>query len=251
MAARSRATEEQLGSLSSQFESIMAADREVCRQLRREVDEMQDELRHMLDLRSQVERQLMDAQQSEAKVSNQSSQLEGKLDEAKRRLGDVRESRRAMNLDSLSLRRDRTHCEEELAFLRRMAEDEAYSLEASRQANSLLEKSYQELEGHTEVLERQRRTLAQQVQQERDLVRQEERGSAALRNNLEQLRRQQATNDASRQEVLDRHQLTRDLQTLGRPAAAGRGMVQPPGGHSWAQNIAIKKAASPAAVSAS
>lgn len=238
--------QEQLRSVSAQFESIIAADREVCKQLRREVDELDDEMRHMRELSNQVHQQLQQQKEDQGRLASQHSNLESCLDEARRRLAELRDSRRAMNLESLSLRRDRSHCEEELGFLKRMSEDEAESLEVARLANILLEKSCLDLEGHAEVLETQRRALAQQVYQERDLVRKEERGNAELRNKLGQLRRHQAINDASRREAEIRQQRIREMQGAGRFAPGGRSALEPASGHSWAQTLVGSRSAAAA-----
>merc|ERR1711957_366996 len=111
---------------------------------------------------------------------------------ARRRLAELREERRAVNVDSLSLRHDRLHCQEELEFMQSIGENELQVLQIGLQANQQLERSYTDLEAHTEVLEKQRRSLTHQVQEEKDMVRQEERHNAELRNRLEQMRRQQA-----------------------------------------------------------
>jgi len=231
------AFQEQLRAVSTQFESIIAADHEVCRQLRREVDELQDELRHMSELSNQVQQQLEQQRQDYGRLTSQRGDMESRLNEARRRLANLRDSRRAMNLESLSLRRDRTHCEEELGFLKQMAEEEAQTLDVAGRSNILLEKSCLDLEGHAEVLETQRRSLAQQVHQEQDLVRREERSNAELRNKLVQLRRQQAINDAGRREVEVRQQRVREMQGGGRFAPGVRSALEPAKGHSWAQTL--------------
>merc|ERR1719401_2252949 len=114
-----------------------------------------------------------------------------------------------------------------------MAVDEDRMLETTHQANLFLQQTYQELEGHTEVLEIQRRSLVAQVKEERELVKQEERSNAELRNRLEQLRRQQAAAVSARRE---RERLTRQMQDQAR---------HPPSGHSWARSIGVPSGHAP------
>jgi len=240
------ASQEQLRSVSVQFESIIAADHEVCRQLRREVDELQDEMRHMRELGNQVQGQLQQQREDQGRLASQHTTLESRLNEARRRLTELRDSRRVMNLESLSLRRDRNHCEEELGFLKRMSDDEAQSLEVARRANILLERSCLDLEGHASALEAQRRVLAQQVHQEQEMVRKEERSNAELRNKLGQLRRQRAIKDASRREAEIRQRQIREMQGAGRFAPGGRSMLEPDKEHSWAQTLVGSRSAAAA-----
>lgn len=233
----SERVQSQLRNLAGHFDSIMAADREVSRQLRREVDELQDELRHMREVRGQLQQRLHEERSAAGSVADQCAQLEASVSDARRRLADLREERRAVNLEGLSLRRDRLHCSEELQFMQDMMTDEEQMLETVYHANNFLDKSQNDLELHTEVLERQRRNLLQQVSKEKELVRHEERQNAELRNRLEQLRRQQAAQAVERREAILREQKIREMQEHGRLASRPLSL---PSTHTWAQTIAAQ-----------
>lgn len=231
----------QLSGAISQFESMITADREVSRQLRREVDSMDEELRRVREAHDQMERQMKQEQLEAQRLVEQRRQLERQLQDTKNRLGNLREDRRAANLESISLRRDREHFGEELAFLRRMAEDEDKTLEVVRRANQFLEKSCQDLEDHTTKLEQQRKELLQQVAAEKQLKQSEERQNAEMRNQRDRTRREQAQFVAERREMHMREMRVQEMQNNGRPdPRRGVGLEAPrPDGsnHSWAHSV--------------
>eukprot|EP00927_Polykrikos_kofoidii_P017222 TRINITY_DN1781_c0_g1_i2.p1 TRINITY_DN1781_c0_g1~~TRINITY_DN1781_c0_g1_i2.p1 ORF type:complete len:972 (+),score=146.35 TRINITY_DN1781_c0_g1_i2:205-2916(+) len=215
------------------FESVIAADRAVSRQLRREVDDLEVELQQIRDAQQQLERQLQHEQQEAERLAQQRRQLEGQGQDAKRRLAELRDDRRQVNLESISLRRDRCHFAEELTFLKRTAEDEEKTLEVIRRANQFLDKSYRDLEIHTEQLETQRKELLQEVNKEKDLVRAEERQSAEMRNRLDRMRREYASTVSEKREANLREQRVREMQADSPPAARlGDGNC-----HSWAHKV--------------
>merc|ERR1712151_928323 len=113
-----------------------------------------------------------------------------------------------------------------------------------QEANQYLQRTFNELEAQTGILEQQRRELVQQVVNEKDLVRIEERQSAELRNTLERVRRQHNAAVAERRESNLREQRIIEMQSDGdvrlptdrRP----RETVQKQG-HSWAAALTESK----------
>jgi len=202
-----------LSSVRSHFEAVIQADQAISRGLKREVDELEDELRQTSDVRTQLDQTLRREKQSGALLEEQRRELERQLQSSKQRLVDLREDRKAVNLESISLRRDREHFAEELKFLQRTAEDEEQTLETMRRSNTYLEKSYQNLESHTVQLELQRKEILEQVASEKETMRQEERQNAELRNKLERMRREQAASTAGYQEAHHREQQLREMQS--------------------------------------
>eukprot|EP00747_Dinoflagellata_sp_TGD_P091801 gnl/TRDRNA2_/TRDRNA2_165190_c0_seq2.p1 gnl/TRDRNA2_/TRDRNA2_165190_c0~~gnl/TRDRNA2_/TRDRNA2_165190_c0_seq2.p1 ORF type:complete len:862 (-),score=165.77 gnl/TRDRNA2_/TRDRNA2_165190_c0_seq2:154-2529(-) len=232
---------DELSTVLRDFEVVIEADRAVSRQLRREVDTLEEELRHTRDTRDQLEQQVRNDQSRSEGFLETRRKLERELQEAKRRLAELRDDRRAVNLESISLRRDREHFAEELAFLQRMTKDEEQALEAMRRSNVYLEKSYKGLEAHTAQLERQRKEVLQQVAKEKDLIRQEERYNAEMRNKLERMRREHVQAVNGRREADLREQTLRVMQTDGpSPAPLMDNSSSRPsrgGPHSWAGAI--------------
>merc|ERR1719195_666572 len=114
-------------------------------------------------------------------MNEQQRQIERQVHEAKQRLNVLCADRRAVNLESLSLRRDRGHFTEELAFLQKTVEDEEQTLGVIRGTNNFLEKSYHDLNAYSVVIEQQWRDILQQLSQEKELVRSAERQNAEMK----------------------------------------------------------------------
>eukprot|EP00929_Paragymnodinium_shiwhaense_P090670 TRINITY_DN50824_c0_g1_i1.p1 TRINITY_DN50824_c0_g1~~TRINITY_DN50824_c0_g1_i1.p1 ORF type:complete len:845 (+),score=163.50 TRINITY_DN50824_c0_g1_i1:64-2598(+) len=229
---------EELGHVLADFESVVAADRAVARQMEREVVDLEEELRHVNEARQQLERQVQQERRDAERTTDERSKLEQQMADSRRKLADMREDRRALNLESISLGRDRAHFSEELSFLRRLAGDEAKSLEIILAANQLLERSCQDLEVHTAQLEVQRKELAQAVIAEKELLRQNERQNAELRNRLERARREHAAFLAERREASKREMTLRTMQSHYDNLPRQYQLQMPPQGvHSWAHSV--------------
>lgn len=216
---------EEIAAIVANFEAVIAADREASRRLQREVDDLEGELRQVHKELDQLEQRAQHDRRDGEDMVEQRRQLERQLREAKQRLAELHEERRTVNLEGISLHRDRKHFSEELAFLRHMGDDEEQALEAIRRANHFLEKSYRDLEVHTEQLEQQRACLLREVANERELVRQEERQTAEMRTRLERMRREQVAAATDRREAYAREQKVRAMQgdvvPPPRPVAGG------------------------------
>merc|ERR1712062_824190 len=103
-----------------------------------------------------------------------------------------------MDLESLSLHRDRRHLAGEQAFLQQMTIDEETTLSVLGRANKFLERSERELEAQVELLERERRDLLREAGREKDLLQAAERQNAELRGRIERLRRDALLDAAER-----------------------------------------------------
>mmetsp|Transcript_112243 Transcript_112243/g.312358 ORF Transcript_112243/g.312358 Transcript_112243/m.312358 type:complete len:240 (+) Transcript_112243:60-779(+) len=216
------------------FEALIAADRAVLQQLRCEVDGLDSELRVLHDAGRQLGRQLQRQREEGDVLDVQQRELEGRLQAARQCLDGACDDRRAASLEAVSLRHDREHCREELAFLQRTSGEEARLLEAIWRANELLERSNDELAAETGALERQRRELLQQVAEERELKRIQERETAELRSRLERMRREQAAAFERHKEARAREQRIQDMKCdkLQWPVAVDRGANRE--GNTWA-----------------
>jgi len=235
--SKERERREQLSNIVGQFECVIAADKAVSRQLRREVDALEEELRHIREAKDQMEKHVSQDTRDAERLASQRTDLERQMEDGRRRLGEQREDRRAVNLESISLRRDREHFADELAFLKRTFEDEERTMEVLQKANNFLEKAYHDLELHTVTLERQRKDLLSQVQQEGDLVRKQERQNAEMRNHLQRLRREQNTDNETRREASMREMAIREMQSDGPPVPAYVPAAAAGDSHSWAQRV--------------
>mmetsp|Transcript_85979 Transcript_85979/g.199917 ORF Transcript_85979/g.199917 Transcript_85979/m.199917 type:complete len:270 (+) Transcript_85979:47-856(+) len=197
------------------FESLIAADREVLKQLWREVESLDSELKALQDSNRQLGNQVNDQRREEDSLVEEQRLLVARLQTTKEHLGSICDDRRAVNLEALSLRHDREHFQEELVFLQQTAEEEGQMFEVISRANDFLQKSVCELTSETEVLERERRELLQQMASERELNRVQERETAQLRCMLERMRREQATRSERHREASAKEQRIQDLKANG------------------------------------
>merc|ERR1712007_173280 len=205
------------------------------------VDEREDELQQVREVLMQYQRQVQSAQRDGEHLLDQRRQLDRKVADMKDQLSELHDARRSMNLKSVSMRRDCAHFMGELKFLQNMSEQEERSLETLRSSNQILEKACRSLEVHIEQLERQRKEVIVQVAQDKDIVRQEERYNAEMRNQVERMQREKAAAAAGRREAHLRESKLREMQSHGPerlPVSDGRPRhPQLIEGHSWAHQL--------------
>lgn len=240
--------EREISKACEHFNAVIEADKAVSRQLRSEVDKLEDEHRQLRDEQNHFSEQVRRERQQCEQMSAEKQRLEHQLQEVKNRLDVLRDHRRAVDLESISLRRDREMFSDELSFLQRMAKEEEITLECLRNTNADLERSYIGIEGQNESLEKERRHLVEQVSEERRLVQLEERQNAEIRTRVERLRRELGSEQQSRREEFEREKRREEMQrgidtstaldsrhlpSSARVTAAGTYT-----GHSWAGIIA-------------
>lgn len=169
------------------FHSVVGIDKNISSRLRDEVSRLDRELRRIEELDVQLERQVAQETQESERLQKEKQHLDGQLAEAKHALSTLREDRKSAHLEGLSLRRDRVHLEDELAFLRKMAEDEEETLSVLKGTNQYLEHSYRELEANAQLLDQQQKELIEQIARERDQSRGHQRHISELQHTLERL----------------------------------------------------------------
>lgn len=157
-----------LSGVIAHCEAMMAADRGVSQQLRREVDDLDIELRNSLDTNRQLGEQILQGQHQMEGLMAQQQQLEEELHHAKGQLRRFHADIRGANVQRTAMRRSRSHLAEELEYLKQMVEEEERSLEKYNQANSFLEKSCRDLKAHATMFEWQKDQLRQDFHKERE-----------------------------------------------------------------------------------
>lgn len=151
---------------------------------------LEEELKHLRDVAEQIEREVRRGRKEADRLLDQKSESEKQLGYMRSRIQELKEEQRAVNLEQISLRRDRDHYTDEVAFLRRLADGENEEVTSLKQFNLYLEKSYQNMEAHTAELERGRKEVREQIKDEKDRIRKEERETAEMKNKLELMRRE-------------------------------------------------------------
>ncbi|CAE7452665.1 CARNS1 [Symbiodinium natans] len=218
-------TEHTLRELSRRFQKVLSADKEVCQQISEEMAMLEKELARLEETTLQVENQYRQDSQANDRLAEEAQQLQHKVAEAQQRLLELRDDCRALNLESLSLRRDRNHLVEELGFLQRSLDDEMHTLHALEQMNANFQAFHDDMEANAELLLHQRKELMGQVSKERELSRQDARQNNELRNLLERRKREQAVfaSGGSRQSATPKDSAVQSAQS---PAISSD--------HSWA-----------------
>merc|ERR1719149_47583 len=103
MEAQRRA--EQIDSAMKRYKAIADADAAVSQTVSKEVNEMENELRHIRETRNQLGQQVQRTRQDMERSSQERKDLERRLEDSKERLADIREDRRATDLDGVSMKR--------------------------------------------------------------------------------------------------------------------------------------------------
>ncbi|CAK9081663.1 Epidermal growth factor receptor substrate 15 homolog [Durusdinium trenchii] len=153
------------------LQSVLEKDRHLAQQLRKEVDQLDKDLR--LDLHGQVSCFPLSKNDSKEieKLRHHSQALQRDLEEGQRRLSELREARSVANQESLTLRRDQDHLLQELKFLRHMAEEEEELIILLQNSNQYLETSCGNLETNSQDLQRQISTEQEQLDREKKELR--------------------------------------------------------------------------------
>jgi len=171
------------------FHNLASADQAVSQNLRVEVDELDGELARLSEKFVEFDRQVQHEQRAFQQLEHERHRLEAQHREMRQRVGALQEQRRKMDLECLSLHRDRKHLAGEQAFLQQMAIDEEATLSVLGRANKFLERSERELEAQVELLQRERRELVHEAGKEKELSQAAKRQNAELRGRIERLKR--------------------------------------------------------------
>jgi len=179
-----------IGQLNNHFQAILEADRSYNRYLRTDMESKEAAAQKTHQDQGHLEGDTQREQQVIEQMLGQRQQLEAELARQRQLLADMHEERRGVDMEAISLRKDRDHFAEELAFLQRLLHEEEQHLAIVNNVNLTIERSYQALETHTGQLDHQRKELLGQVEMEKEAVKQEEKDNAELRHKLERMHRQ-------------------------------------------------------------
>lgn len=229
------ADERSLQELARRFQRTLAADREVSKQISQEMQVLAQELRMVQDAAQQVEQQNAQEAQQQQQLDGEQKSLTQQLAEQQQRLMELRDEGRALNLENLSMRRDRKHLSEEVEFLQTTVGSERRALESLDHMNHIFDSYNKEMEATAELLTRQRKELP--VAKEQQQLRQEERQTNELRNLLERRKREHASLVAQQHELHQKHQLIRAMQSDDIVAVSALKTTAPPEKHSWAASL--------------
>jgi len=226
---------------ASAFEAVLAADREVTEDLRREVEHLRELLRAEQDNGLSLEREVRGLYEEKQRLVMEAKQLSAAHHQGMARLAAIREEHRSIDVDEASLHTDRSQAAEELAFLQQKVDDDLNTVVFFSKANDRLERHNKELALQMATLEMERKNLSREAQLDLQAAKREERQLAELRNRADQLRRskvalhQQSHQARSREDYL--REVRRGTAASSPSLQAQKPQAQPAGSHSWASHV--------------
>jgi hypothetical protein len=179
-----------IDTLKTQFRAMLEAERILLRRAQKDADEIEDELERTADAASQLQQDLRREREERSHRVEVQRKLERQVVQAKGRLADLRETRKAAHVDDVSFWRDREHFTQELTLMRNTFEEESILLDKMKSANDCLERAYKAHNEHARQLETQRKEVLEMMERETRLLQRDERSTEEARAALERLRRE-------------------------------------------------------------
>ncbi|CAK9084478.1 unnamed protein product [Durusdinium trenchii] len=170
------------------LQSVLEKDRHLAQQLRKEVDQLDKDLRRLQALDVELEQLHSQDSKEIEKLRHHSQALQRDLEEGQRRLSELREARSVANQESLTLRRDQDHLLQELKFLRHMAEEEEELIILLQNSNQYLETSCGNLETNSQVLNQIHTDLQRQISTEQEQLDREKKELRDFQGQLDNLK---------------------------------------------------------------
>ncbi|KAF4672648.1 hypothetical protein FOL47_000278 [Perkinsus chesapeaki] len=171
------------------LESAIEEDKRLSKELTESIDGGNEELQHILDMCGQLEvensRLNVDVKVKESQLNDLKRQTEEETDELDR----VNKQRREVNLEQISLRRDRAHLEEEIKHLQSLLDDGTASIALLSQQQMQLQNQVESIESQTRQSDGERRKAAEEHKSEVSRLREEQSQTSAVMSDYSQLER--------------------------------------------------------------
>jgi len=221
---------------------LVESDKRLARLIRQDVDELEAELKHVSDACRRVQRETSQLQREANRHAQHRSDLEKRLDEVRMRHKELSADRQQASLGNISLARDRQHYAAELVFLRTVAQAHQEDIDGYRTMIGSLETSFRNGDAVVQGLERQRKDLQQQVQEEKDRIKKIEHENAEQQTQYDQMVRQEQvhlTRRSEQEEIKARIASFQSSSQRPAPGALAPGIERDaaPTQHSWAFSI--------------
>jgi len=171
------------------LEVLIEADKVLSQSLRRDVDELDEELTRLEEACRFEEREAMRERGETDRIGQEREHLTQQLSASQRQLAELKVEHEGIVLENVMLRCDHDHFAKEASFLRRLLDEGQRDAEALRQSIEYLETSNRSLVAHTKSLEEARREVLETVRVEKDLLRKEREEAEFAKKALEALRR--------------------------------------------------------------
>jgi hypothetical protein len=170
------------------FEVLIEADKIILQSLRRDVDELDDELTRLEEACRFEERETMRERVECDRIGQEREHLTQQLSAAQRQLSELKEDHEGIVLENVMLRCDHDHFSKEASFLKRLLDEGTRDAQALQQSIEYLEQSNTSLRAHTKTLEEARREVLNTVNVEKDLLRKEQNEAEFAKQALDSLK---------------------------------------------------------------
>uniref|UniRef100_A0A0G4IDN4 Calmodulin n=1 Tax=Chromera velia CCMP2878 TaxID=1169474 RepID=A0A0G4IDN4_9ALVE len=183
------------------LEGVVEGDRHLSQSLKGDVDALAEETRRVGEVNEALRAELLRERSEVERQLERKRDFEREIEDLRMGLEELKEERRSVELQRVSLSRDLSHYQEEIAFLRQQAEELRTDIRATEEANQSLERNYRQTDTQLRQLDSSRKNVVASAAEERDLLKREEREIAQMKSTLERMRREKA-DLVSRQNVL-------------------------------------------------
>jgi hypothetical protein len=170
------------------FEVLVEADKVIISSLRRDVDELDEELSRLEEACRFEERETVRERAECDRIGLERDNLRQQLAASQRQMNELKEEHEGIVLENVMLRCDHDHFAKEAAFLKRLLDEATRDAEALQHSIEYLEQSNTSIRAHTKTLEDARNEVLQTVKNEKELLRKEQREAEFAKQALEALR---------------------------------------------------------------
>jgi len=170
------------------LEALIEADKQVVHRLRRDIDELDEELKNLDSACNREETEAAHERSECERMGQERQHLTQQLEASRRQLNELKVEHQGLHLESVLLRSDHSHYGREAAFLQRLLEEGTRDTQSLQSSIEFLETSNRSLHAHTMSLEEARQDVLQQLRAERSLLEQEQQETQQVKRALESLK---------------------------------------------------------------
>lgn len=180
--------------------------------LQGDMDESEEEMRHLFDMCAQVETDISRMRIELDKRDSLLTELDRTRKESMERKGAVTETRRQVNFDKISLNRDKANLQSEILHLRKLVADSNCDVEALRGSVNETGAELERVEVQIRTLDTQRREAVHQHGEELIKIEAEQRETAELVDSWNRLGREQEIRLESQRIHHERERIVSEMQ---------------------------------------
>jgi len=170
------------------LEVLIEVEKKLVQRLRNDVDELDEELQRLEEACREEESEASRERGETERATRERQALEQQLDASQRQLAELKVEHKGLQVEGVLLRRDGNHYSKEAAFLQKLLDEAIRDTQVLQQSVDYVERSNESLLAHTQALQDARREVLDQVQMEKELLKQQERETILAKSALETLK---------------------------------------------------------------